>query len=208
MVSSNVPTGRHHGAPKHGDALLAGLIRCKRCGRKLTLRYSGMKHHIPRYSCSRAWMDNGGPHCIAFGGLRIDDAVEEALLGVVGPGAIAAATAAAEQATRQWDQVRHALGRDLEAAHYAVDRAFRQYDAADPANRLVAGELEARWNRALARMAEGEDKIAAHDAAKVAPIADPASLATLAANLKTVWSAPTTDARLKKRIVRTVIHEV
>jgi hypothetical protein len=36
MVSSNVPTSRHHGAPKHGDALLAGLIRCKRCGRKLT----------------------------------------------------------------------------------------------------------------------------------------------------------------------------
>lgn len=48
MVSSNVPTGRHHGAPKHGDALLAGLIRCKRCGRKLTLRYSGRKHHVPR----------------------------------------------------------------------------------------------------------------------------------------------------------------
>jgi len=45
-----------------------------------------MKHHIPRYSCSRAWMDNGGPHCIAFGGLRVDDAIEEALLGVVGPG--------------------------------------------------------------------------------------------------------------------------
>jgi hypothetical protein len=36
-----------------------------------------MKHHIPRYSCSRAWMDNGGPHCIAFGGLRVDDAIEE-----------------------------------------------------------------------------------------------------------------------------------
>ena len=59
MVSSNVPTSRHHGAPKHGDALLAGLLRCRRCGRKLTLRYSGAKHHIPRYSCSRGWMDNG-----------------------------------------------------------------------------------------------------------------------------------------------------
>src|SRR4029078_5759913 len=104
MVSGNVPSGRHHGAPKHGDALLAGLIRCKRCGRKLTLRYSGAQHHIPRYSCSRAWMDNGGPHCIAFGGLRIDDAVEEALLGMVGPGVIAAATAAAEQATRHGAQ--------------------------------------------------------------------------------------------------------
>ena len=90
MVSSNVPTSRHHGAPKHGDALLAGLLRCRRCGRKLTLRYSGAKHHIPRYSCSRGWMDNGEPRCIAFGGLRVDDAIEEALLTVVGPGAIGA----------------------------------------------------------------------------------------------------------------------
>jgi DNA invertase Pin-like site-specific DNA recombinase len=208
MVSSNVATGRHHGAPKHGDTLLAGLIRCKRCGRKLTVRYTGMKHHIPRYSCSRAWMDDGGPLCIAFGGLRVDDAIEEALLGVVGPGAIAAATAAAKEAEERQDQVRDALSRDLEAARYAADRAFRQYDAADPANRLVASELEARWNRALAHAAEVESKIAMHDAATPTAIADPASLGVLASNLKTVWDAPTTDARLKKRIVRTLVHEV
>jgi hypothetical protein len=208
MVSGNVPTGKHHGAPKHGDALLAGLIRCRRCGRKLTLRYSGARHHIPRYSCSRAWMDNGGPHCIAFGGLRVDDAIEEALLGVVCPGAIAAATTAAAAATQQRDQVREALSRDLEAAHYAADRAFRQYDATDPANRLVAGELEARWNRSLARVAEVESKIAAHDAAAVPPVIDPTMLSVLASNFKMVWSAPSTDARLKKRIVRTLIYEV
>jgi DNA invertase Pin-like site-specific DNA recombinase len=208
MVSSNVPTGRHHGAPKHGDALLAGLIRCKRCGRKLTLRYSGMKHHIPRYACSRAWMDNGAPQCIAFGGLRADDAIEEALIGVVGPGAIAAANAAAREAGERRDQVRDALGRDLEAARYAADRAFRQYDAADPANRLVTGELEARWNRALIHVAEVESKIAAHDAAIPLAAIDLASLGVLASNLQAVWSAPTTDARLKKRIVRTLIHEI
>ena len=80
--------------------------------------------------------------------------------------------------------------RDLEAARLAADRAFRQYDAADPANRLVTGELEARWNKALARVTEVEGKIAAHDAAKLAPVADPASLALLAADLKTVWTAP------------------
>ncbi|WP_245284954.1 zinc ribbon domain-containing protein [Bradyrhizobium sp. th.b2] len=153
MVSSNLPTSRHHGAPKHGEALLAGLIRCRRCCRKLTLCYSGMKHHIPRYSCSRGWMDNGEPRCIAFGGLRVDDAIEEALLGVVGPGAVAAATVAAAEATHQKEQVREALGRDLEAARYAADRAFRQYDAADPAKRLVAAELEGRRNRSLARVA-------------------------------------------------------
>ena len=103
MVSSNVPTSRHHGAPKHGDALLAGLLRCRRCGRKLTLRYSGAKHHIPRYSCSRGWMDNGEPRCIAFGGLRVDDAIEDALLTVVGPGAIAAAVAAEKEANERRD---------------------------------------------------------------------------------------------------------
>jgi DNA invertase Pin-like site-specific DNA recombinase len=208
MVSSNIPTGRHHGAPKHGDALLAGLLRCHRCGRKLTLRYSGAKHHIPRYSCTRGWMDNGEPRCIAFGGLRVDDAIESALLTVVGPGAIAAAVTADKEASGRRDQVREALQRDREAARYAADRAFRQYDVADPANRLVTGELEARWNTALTRVAEVEGKIAAHDAATVAPTVDPVSLATLAADLKSVWSAPTTDARLKKRMVRTVIHEV
>src|SRR5512134_1298809 len=208
MVSSNVPTSRHHGAPKHGDALLAGLIRCKRCGRKLTLRYSGMKHHIPRYSCSRGWLDNAEPRCIAFGGLRVDDAIEAALLSVVGPGAIAAATAAEQEAGQRRDQVRDALGRDLEAARYATDRAYRQYDAADPANRLVTGELEARWNKALAHVAEVEGKIAAHDAASPAAAIDPVSLGMLASNLETVWSAPTTDARLKKRIVRTLIQEI
>src|ERR671910_1754118 len=124
MVSDNVPTSRHHGAPKHGDALLAGLLRCRRCGRKLTLRYSGAKHHIPRYSCSRGWLDNGEPRCIAFGGLRVDDAIEEALLAVVGPGAIEAAVAADKEAARRRDQVREALARDLEAARYEADRTF------------------------------------------------------------------------------------
>ena len=120
-------------------------------------------------------MNNGGPHCIGFGGLRVDDAIEEALLGVVGPGTITAATAAAREAGERRDQVREALSRDLEAARYAADRAFRQYDVADPANRLVAGELEARWNRALAHAVEVEGKIATHNAATHAPIADLAS---------------------------------
>src|ERR1700726_4276928 len=203
MVSENIPTSRHHGAAKHGDALLAGLVRCRRCGRKLTVRYSGVKHNIPRYACHRGLLDNGEPRCIAFGGLRVDDAIEAALLQVVGPAAISAAIAAETEAAARRDQVREALLRDLEAARYAADRAFRQYDAADPANRLVAAGLETRWNRALAHAAEVEGTTAMHDAAAPAPIADPASLGILASNLKTVWDAPTTDARLKKRIVRT-----
>ncbi|HUE19290.1 MAG TPA: recombinase family protein [Stellaceae bacterium] len=208
MVSDNMPTSRHHGAPKHGDALLAGLVRCRRCGRKLTVRYTGMKHDIPRYACHRGLLDNGEPRCIAFGGLRVDDAIEAAVLKVVEPGAIAAAIAAEAEVSQQRDQVREALGRDLEAAHYAADRAFRQYDAADPANRLVAGELETRWNKALARVTEVEAKITGHDAVAPSRAEAPLTLTNLASDLRAVWTAPTTDARLKKRIVRTLIREV
>ena len=147
-------------------------------------------------------------HCIRRPA-DVDDAIEEALLGVVGPAAPSPRQwLPPSEATNRRDQAREALGRDLEAVRFAADRAFRQYDAADPANRLVAGELEARWNQALARVVEVESKITAHEAASPAPAIDTAALALLGANLKTVWTGPTTDARLKKRIVRTLIYEI
>jgi hypothetical protein len=99
--------------------------------------------------------------------------------------------------------VHEALERDLEG-RYATDRAFRrQYDVADSANRPLAGELEARWSKALARMAEVESKIVPHD--EVAPATIGIARDTRG---KTIWNAPSTDARLKKRIVCIVIHEV
>lgn len=207
MVSDNVPASGARGAPKHGSALLAGILRCRRCGRKLSVQYTGAKHGIPRYACVRGRLDYGEPSCIAFGGLRVDDAVEAALLSVVQPAAIQAARDAEAQAAARRDEAREALLRDLEAARYAADRAFRQYDAADPENRLVAGELEARWNRALERVAEIDRRIAEHDAAAPRAAIAPMSFDALADDLQAVWAAPTTDARLKKRIVRTVIHE-
>ncbi len=206
MVRENVPASSR-GAPKLGAALLSGLLRCRRCGRKLSVQYTGAKGQIPRYACVRGRIDYGEPNCIAFGGLRVDDVVEAALLSVVQPAAVEAARAAEAQASARRDEAREAMVRDLEAAGYAADRAFRQYDAADPENRLVTSELEARWNRALSRVAACETRIAEHDAAAPRPAPTPLALETLAADLQSIWSAPTTDARLKKRIVRTLIHE-
>src|SRR3954452_1765236 len=151
MVSENVPTAAAHGAPKHGAALLSGLLRWRRCGRKLTVQYTGAKHDIPRYACLRGRLDYGEPTCIAFGGLRVDDAVKAALLAVVQRAAAQAALAAEAQATARHDDVRETLIRDLDAARYAVDRAFRQYDAADRENRFVAGGAGGVWGGAVRR---------------------------------------------------------
>ncbi|MGH8525012.1 MAG: helix-turn-helix domain-containing protein, partial [Gammaproteobacteria bacterium] len=97
----------------------------------------------------------------------------------------------------------------LEAARYTADKAFRQYDAADPANRLVASELEVRWNRALGCVAELQTRIDKYIAET--PAVTPAGAAdfiSLAADLKVIWRDLTTDVPLKKRIVRELIREV
>ena len=208
MLSSNALIGK----PSSGNskrALLAGLVRCRRCGRNLSVRYSGKRHDNARYSCDRGALELGLPRCIAFGGVRVDEAIENALLEVVGPGAVEAAVRAEAEAANRRDEVGDALRRDLEAARYAAERAFRQYDASDPANRLVASELEARWEAALARQTEVEGKLAAHESAPEARSQPaPGAFATLADDLHSVWYAPETDIRLKKRIVRTLVHEV
>jgi hypothetical protein len=189
--------------------LLVGMLRCRRCGRRLGVMYSGKHGDVARYACYRGWMDNGEPRCIAFGGISFDHALTKEIVRVVQPVAVEAAILASEDEARKQDEVLEALRRDLEAARYAAQRAQRQYDAADPENRLVADELERRWNQALQRVREIELRIEQHvhqHDRSPAPSRD--EFETLANDLESVWNSPDADMRLKKRIVRTLIHEI
>ena len=202
--------GGRPGAPKKGPALLAEILRCRRCGLKMVVTYSGKNHSVPRYSCRRGALDYGEPKCISFGGLPVDEGVARELLRVVQPCAIEAAITAANEQTAKQDDALDAMLLELKAARYAADRAWRQYDATDPANRLVADELERRWNAALERVSELEHKAdrehAARTQRKVAATKE--SLADLAGDLERVWNEPTSDMLLKKRITRTLIEEI
>jgi len=115
-----------------------------------------------RHACHRGWLDQGEARCIAFGGRLVDEAIGQEVLRVVQPAAVEAATLANEEEARQQDDVLQALRGDLEAARYAAGRAQKQYDATDPENRLVANELEHRWNQALQRVQEVELRIEQH----------------------------------------------
>lgn len=102
-----------------------------------------------------------------------------------------------------------ALQRDLQAARYHAQRAQKQFDQVDPDNRLVADELERRWNQALSRVRDVEAQIERHqgrDDRAAAPSTQ--DFHDLAADLEAVWSDPETDARLKKRILRTLIRDI
>jgi DNA invertase Pin-like site-specific DNA recombinase len=211
MISTNAMAANlaTSGAAKQGPALLAGLLRCRRCGRKLTVLYTGRRHDALRYACHRGYLDIGDAKCISFGGTTVDEAVSRQVLRVVQPGAVEASLLGGQEQSQRQSQVLNALELDLKAARYAAQRAWKQYDAVDPENRLVADELEKRWNAAMARVRPLEQRIEEEEARgrQVAP--PPAeAFSGLASDLQAVWDDPATDVRLKKRIIRTLVQEV
>ena len=129
-----------------GRALLTGLVRCGRCGRMMRVLYGMRSGHAHRYQCRGDDGHVGAGLCIGIGGVRVDQAVVAQLLEAVSEHAIEAALRAADQVARADDEVRCAVERELEEARYDVSLAARRYDAVDPTKRLVARELEARWN--------------------------------------------------------------
>ena len=161
-IAQNTLGRGHVGVAQRGAALLAGLLHCGRCGHKLLVGYTGNGHDVLRYHCRRGWLDNGEPRCIGFAGLAVDYAVSKEILRVVQPAATEAARLADAEQSRQLDDVAAALERDLQAARYHAQRAQKQFDQVDPDNRLVADELERRWNQALSRVRDVEAQIERH----------------------------------------------
>jgi DNA invertase Pin-like site-specific DNA recombinase len=143
--------GEGRGAVKKGAALLSGLLRCGRCGRKLQVIYSGSHGQVARYSCCGARELRGSSSCLSVGSLRTDAAVVEEVLEAIEPVGIEAALKAGEQAVLEDQERRRCVEVALERARYEAKRAGRQFDQVEPENRLVAAELEGRWNGALAR---------------------------------------------------------
>lgn len=137
------------GSVRRGEALLAGLLRCGHCGRKLHVAYSGANGSTGRYHCRGAEFNHGGPSCISFGGMRVDRAVGEEVIERLQPLGVEAALAALALRRTEAAEKQRQLDLALEQAQYEVARARRQYDAVDPDNRLVAAELERRWNESL-----------------------------------------------------------
>jgi DNA invertase Pin-like site-specific DNA recombinase len=196
-------------AGRGGRALLAGLLRCRRCGRMLHVTYGGIGGHVQRYMCRGAHINHGESWCISFGGLRPDQFIASIVLEAVQPKAVDAALQAAERVAKEQDDQLRALTLELEQARYEAGLAARRHEGVDPDNRLVAAELEARWNAALSRVGELESRLeAARHASRPTISVDREMLLSLATNLPAVWNSPAADMRLKQRIVRLLIHEI
>ena len=197
------------GAPRNGSALLAGLLRCARCGHKLHVGYRHGSRKAARYYCMTGNKEQGKPSCLSFGGVRVENAIVECVLDACQPLGIEASLQALEGGREEQNQKRKALEFALEKARFEAERARRQYDAADPENRLVAAELEARWNAALAQVAEIEIRLKEELQSKPSMSEQQRErLLTLGADLRALWDESSTTMELKKRVLRSVVNEV
>lgn len=161
MIAANTHMKSRMGpkAGRGGRVLLTGLLRCHRCGRMLNVEYTGHDRK-GRYRCRGAQMSRGEDWCISFGAWRPDQAVAQEVLEAIGGNAVEAALEAAEQMREQREARRRAAEMELEQARYEARLAARRYEAVDPEQRLVAAELEARWNGALEKVRRSREEAA------------------------------------------------
>jgi hypothetical protein len=194
------------GTVRGGEALLPGLCRGARCGKKLQVRY-GQTH---RYECVGAFNQLAAARCITFGGMRVDRVVAKDVLDRLQPLGVEAALAAIQARSQQRSEKKAQLDLALQQARYEAARAQRQYDAADPENRLVAGALERRWNERLMVVRAVEAEIDRLDADKAPPLTevDRARLIALGRDLAQAWESPSATAETRKKIIRMVISEI
>ena len=198
------------GAVRKGEALLAGLMRCGHCGRRLLIGYNGTKGNIGRYSCDATRSNPQAAPCISFGALRVDEAVGAEIIRLLQPLGIEAAVRAIADSERQTAEKQRQIELALEQARYEAARARRQYDAVDPDNRLVASELERRWNAALAAVASLEEELETlvRERPATLSVEERERLLRLGTDLETAWHHPAATAITRKRIVRVVLREV
>ncbi|MCP5010148.1 MAG: recombinase family protein [Aestuariibacter sp.] len=195
-------------AVRAGHGLLTGLLRCARCGRKLHIRYWGKSGTAARYLCDGDF-PTGGHYCLGFGGATVDKRVSEEILKALSPLGIAASVAAIERLSDKQSDRHTALTRQLQQCEYEAQRAFDQYDQAEPANRLVTEVLEQRWNEKLEAVNRIKTELDTDDSVpqSLSPVEKEAVI-ELGKNFTTIWNDPSCSMVLKKKIARTLINEI
>jgi DNA invertase Pin-like site-specific DNA recombinase len=203
------PQGEGGGAAREGRALLQGLIRCGRCGRRMQVGYSG-KTLVPHYGCVRGNQLYGTERCQSVGGRRIEHVVLDAVFQALEPAGIEATLRALEHVEDDHRARVRSAELELERAQIHAERARRQYDACEPENRLVARTLEREWEQRLTAVRSAERTLAEVQAKRPEPLTAEEIVwcRRAGADLRKVFDAPTTTDRERKHLLRAILTDV
>jgi DNA invertase Pin-like site-specific DNA recombinase len=199
----------HLGAPRHGPSLLGGLLVCGRCGRRLIVAYTNGGHAV-RYNCTRGVIDYAEPICQSLSGQRLDEWISSQVLAVLQPAALELHLAAAADVQQERQRLHQHWQQQLERARYETERAARQYQAVEPENRLVARELERRWDQALQQQRGVEEDYERFRQAQPTELsaAEQERIRSLANSIPELWGAVSTTPADRQRIIRFLIERI
>jgi DNA invertase Pin-like site-specific DNA recombinase len=204
---SHTATEHAQGDTRHGRALLQGLVVCALCGCRMRLAYK----HTPRYHCDALSRRYALPACASFRTPSVDQVVVEAFFAAVQPAqldaleaVLSAQKAERDRLARQWEERR-------KRARYEVGLAERQYEAVDPQNRLVASELERRWETKLKEQQVVEQDFQRFEK-ELAPVAlcdtMQKQFRAICETLPALWESGDLSWEQKKQLLRSLISSV
>jgi DNA invertase Pin-like site-specific DNA recombinase len=196
-------------ATGRAPTLLNGIVRCGRCGQPMAARNARVSAN-PRYACDREFQEFGGPRCQSVVAAYPDRLIETLVLKAVEPASLELSLRTAERAEQDRERLHTHWKHRLERAGYEVDRTKRQYDAVDPANRLVARELERQWEQKLSEKQRLDEEYARFlaEQPRHLSVSDRERIGTLARDLPGLWRSPTTSGGDRRAIVRLLIEHV
>jgi len=202
---------RKKSPPREGTALLQGLAICGLCGRRMTVRYYVRGGHpVPDYVCQRKGIEKAQPACRIIPGTGLDEAVAQVILEAVTPSSLEVALQVFEELRARRAEVDRIRRAQVERAREEAELAGRQFMMVQPENRLVADNLESRWNEKLAYLAQVEEEYRRFAKSKTRDLTadDKERIQALASDLPRVWKDPRTSARDRKRLLRLLIEDV
>ena len=208
-LAKNRAAAEAQGAPREGTSLLSGLLVCGRCGRRLAPTYTGSANHL-RYTCARGMVDYGEPICLSLAGNPLDQFVAEQILKVLSPASLSLSLAAEKDLCGERQRLEKHWQQRLERAQYETDRAARQYAVVEPENRLVARELEARWEQSLReqqRLQEEYDRFSRNEPAELTP-SQRQCIMQLSQDIPTLWNDDNTTPQDRQEIARLLLEHV
>jgi len=206
--SLHLPDNEGVGVAREGCGILGGILRCGRCGRKLHVTYYGKSGTAARYIC-RGDYESGGKYCLAFGGSTVDKMFGRELLRIISPYGMKASIEAAKMVSLEDEEKSKAVKEKIKQLEYECTRAFEQYNEVGPRNRLVAAELEKRWNKKLEELEKTrEDLNEIKNEKHTLKEKDRGKIISLGERFSEVWESEYCPNSLKNKIIRTVINEV
>lgn len=210
LLESNQTNAERSGPAREGAALLPGIILCGRCGRRMTVRYTGTGGIRPAYECVGRWEHGNKATCSSVPADVLDKAVSEKILSIMKPSELEISLKvihsigdADRRSDKQWLLA-------IERAQYEADRAERQFMLADPENRLVVRSLETNWNQKLKALEQAKQDYAVYSSKKAWSPSheEEQDILNLARKIPQIWNAPSATPKEKKRIIRILIEDI